>query len=364
MTQPVEALWQEPLLNAPKFDVDSSWPKPLPDCWVTGDVAGTGVDSRDHVFIANRRNLTTKELLFAQPAPPIIEFDQEGNVVNSWGDVAVLPTFIHDCYVDYEDNVWVSGYQDAIVQKYSHEGKLLLQIGTKHLFDTSDGTSTGAAMSSSQTLLNRPASIAVDAGNGDIYIADGYGNRRVIVFDREGNYLRRWGQQGTIDQAESGVGGVFVDAVHCLVLGKDDLLYVCDRKGDRIQVFDKAGNFQRNVYVKKGTGRPTDKRSPELEKDPYMAPFLAGIGSAWWLAFSADPAQSFMYVTDGSHDVVWIIERSTGKIISNFGRPGHQAGDFSMLHSIATDSKGNIFTGETVGGRRVQKFTVVRKIQA
>jgi DNA-binding beta-propeller fold protein YncE len=334
--------------DPPNFEVDPFWPKPLPNDWVTGDVGGTCVDAEDHVFIVNRRNLTEWESAVAKPAPPVIEFDPDGNIVNSWGNPEVLPSFIHDCFVDFEGNVWVAGFADAIVQKYTHDGsKLLLQIGTKNLFDTADGTGTGTfpssavAMNSSRTLLNRPAGIAVDPGNGDIYIADGYGNRRVVVFDRSGQYLRQWGQQGTKAQVEAGVGGVFLDAVHCVVLGNDGLLYVCDRKGDRIQVFDKLGNFQKNIFIQKGTGSRTN------------------IGSAWWLAFSPDQAQRFMYVADGSNERIWILDHESGQILSSFGRSGHQAGDFTFVHSIAVDSKGNIFAGETVGGRRVQKFKIV-----
>ena len=173
--------------GAPKFQVDPFWVKPLPDRWVTGDVSGTCVDAQDHLFITNRGNLYPKEKNTATPAPPVIEFDANGQMVNSWGDWAVLPKTLHGCFVDYEGNVWIGGNEDAIVQKYSHDGsKLLLQIGTKGVFDTSDGAITGAPMNSSYTLLNCPPSVAVDPANGDVYIADGYGNRRVIVFDRNG----------------------------------------------------------------------------------------------------------------------------------------------------------------------------------
>jgi DNA-binding beta-propeller fold protein YncE len=270
----------------------------------------------------------------------VIEFDSEGKMVNSWGNPDVVPKRIHSCFVDYEGNVWVGGNEDAIVQKYSHDGgKLLLQIGIKDLFDTSDGTFEGFAMNSSHTLLNRPASIAVDPSNGDVYIADGYGNRRVVVFDREGRFLRQWGQQGTTAQAEAGVGGVFLRTVHCVVLANDGLVYVCDRQGDRVQVFDKMGSFRKNIYIKKGTG--TRKGSA---------------GSAWGVAFSPDPAQKYLYVCDGDNERIWILDHATGQIISSFGRTGHQAGEFTFVHTASTDSKGNIIAGETVGGRRVQKF--------
>jgi NHL repeat len=184
---------------SPKFQVDPFWPKPLPDDWVTGNVGGTCVDSNDHVFIVNRTadptNLTNQEKEVGKPAPSVIEFDAEGNVVNSWDDPKVVPSGIHDCYFDYEGNMWIGGNTDAIAQKYSRDGKILLQIGTKGKFDTSDGTARGDALNSSHTLLNKPASFAVDPANGEVYIADGYGNRRIVVFDRSGNYLRQFGRR-------------------------------------------------------------------------------------------------------------------------------------------------------------------------
>jgi DNA-binding beta-propeller fold protein YncE len=329
--------------TGPHFTVDPSWPKPLPDEWVTGEVGGTCIDAHDHVFIANRRELIAKEQQTAKPAPPIIEFDPDGKIVNSWGDPGTLPKNIHGCFVDYEGNIWVAGNEDAIVQKYTHDGsKLLLQIGTKGVFDTSDGTLDGEAMNSSHTLLNKPAGVAVDPGNGDVYIADGYANRRVAVFDRGGHFLRQWGQQGTSAQAEAGAPGVFLKAVHCVIIGNDNLVYVCDRQGDRIEVFDKMGKFERNIFIKKGTGA------------------LKGVlGSAWWIAFSPDQTQKYLYVSDSGNERVWIMDHATGQLLSSFGRHGHQTGEFTYLHTIAVDSKGNIISGETISGRRVQKFKLL-----
>jgi DNA-binding beta-propeller fold protein YncE len=341
--------------EAPKFLADPFWPKPLPQMWMTGEVGGTCIDSQDHVFIVNRDNLTPDEQRNSQPAPPVIEFDPEGNVVNSWGKPIVrdaegnavprgiqdtLPQRLHACSVDDQGNIWIGGNRDGIVQKYTHDGsKLLLQIGASGRLDTSDGTSSGYAMNSSQTALNRPAGMAIDPSNGDIYIADGYGNRRVVVFDRSGHFLRQWGQQGTVAQTDAGVGGVFLDTVHCVAIDNAGLVYVCDRKGDRVEVFDKMGNFKKNIYIQKGTG------------------YVRGLaGSAWWVAFSRDPAQRYMYVADGGNEIVWILDHATGQILSGFGRPGHLMGDFTFLHTISVDSKGNLIAGETVNGRRVLRF--------
>jgi DNA-binding beta-propeller fold protein YncE len=343
--------------QVPKFEVDPFWPKPFKDPWISGEVGGTCVDQNDHVFILARNNLTLDEQRNSEPAPPVIELDPQGNVVNTWGNGTVrdatgialtagvkdsFPRRLHGCTVDPEGNVWIGGNMDGMIQKYSHDGsKLLLQIGAPGRLDTSDGTVNGYAMNSSHTALNRPASIAIDPTNGDIYVADGYGNRRVVVFDREGHFLRQWGRQATVAETEAGVGGVFLDTVHCVAIDKDGLVYVCDRKGDRVEVFDKAGNFKKNIWIQKGTG------------------FVRGMdGSAWYVAFSPDSAQKYMYVADGSNEVLWILDHATGEILSGFGRPGHMAGNFSYLHTIAVDSKGSIIAGEVINGRRVQKFNV------
>jgi DNA-binding beta-propeller fold protein YncE len=342
--------------QVPKFEFDPGWPKPFSELWMTGEVGGSCIDAQDHVFIVNRDNLTPDEQKNSLPAPPVIEFDADGNVVNSWGKriardaegtavmprgaVDTLPKRLHSCTFDDQGNIWIGGNQDGIIQKYTHDGsKMLLQIGTPGHPDTSDGTPTGYAMNSSQTTLNRPAAMTVDPTNGDIYVADGYGNKRVAVFDREGHFLRQWGKQGTVAQIEAGVGGVFLDVVHCVAIDNAGLVYVCDRKGDRVQVFDKMGNFQKNIDIKKGTG------------------YVRGLaGSAWGVAFSRDPAQKYMYVADGGNEIVWILDHASGQILGGFGRPGHLGGDFSYLHTISVDSKGNIIAAETINGRRVQRF--------
>jgi DNA-binding beta-propeller fold protein YncE len=327
----------------PKFEVDPTWPKPLPNRWVNGEVSGTCVDSQDHVFIVNRANLSAKEKMIATPAPPVIEFDQDGKVVNSWGDPKAIGDRFHGCFVDYQGNIWIGGTEDGVVQKYSHDGaKLLLQIGTKGTFDTSDGTSTGAPMISSHIFLNKPSDFAVDPANGDVYVSDGYGNRRIVVFDREGHFLRQWGQQGTKAQIDADVGGVFLKVVHCAVMGNDGLVYVCDRYGGRIEVFDKMGNFQRNILIGSKAAR-----------------LSAASGSAAWLAFSPDPAQKFMYVADSGDEEVWIIDHATGQTLATFSQPGHQVGEFDHVHSLSVDSKGDIITGESTTGRRVQMFRLV-----
>ena len=336
------------LVAPPRFRVDPFWPKPLPRdpatgrYWVTGEVAGNAFDSRDRLYTINRRNLIDTEQRNATPSPAFVVYDLAGNVVNS-ATPPVLPDGLHGCFVDHRDNVWIAGNADAIVQKYSHDLRtLLLQIGEKGHFDSSDGTAAGTPTNSSHTLLNRPADIAVDPTNDDVYVADGYGNRRVVVFDRNGTYLRQWGEQGTLAEAEAGVGGKFLAVVHGVNLGRDGLVYVNDRKGNRIQVFEKDGTFVRNIWVNRGYGLT----------DP------ASIGTSWDLAFSRDRDQRLIYVADGEEQLVWTLTHSDGNTLTSYGRPGHMAGEFSYVHTLALDSKGNLYTAETIGGRRVQRFRV------
>jgi hypothetical protein len=329
--------------TAPKFELDPLWPKPLPDRWVTGNVSSVCVDAQDHLFSLNNGNLGVYEQKTAKAAPPVIEFDPAGNVVNSWGNLELLPaTERHGCFVDQQNNIWIGGSEDAIVQKYTHDGsKLLLQIGTKGHFDTSDGNITGAPMNSSHVYLNRPSGVAVDPANGDVYISDGYGNRRVVVFDRDGKFLRQWGRQGTLAESDAGVGDAFLDVVHCIVIGKDGLVYVGDRLGLRFHVFDKMGNFKRNIVVESKTGR------------------LTGTGSAAWIAFPPDPFQALMYIATGADSEIRIYDRASGGLISSFGRPGAQPTEIGSAHTFAVDSKGNIIVGDNFG-RRIQMWRLVK----
>jgi DNA-binding beta-propeller fold protein YncE len=326
-----------------KYEVDPTWPKPLPGSLVTGRAGGICVDAQDHVFEMNRGDLQDKEELVATPAAPFLEYDVDGNLVNSFGTFKTAPNSPHGCILDKENNIYVAGNIDAVLQKYTHDGsKMLLQIGTKGLFDSSTGLITGIAMNQSHTLLNKPADMAIDPGNGDIYIADGYGDHRIAVFDKDGKFLRQWGRQGTKAEAAAGEGGVFMGVVHCVVMDNNGLIYVCDRQGNRIQVFDKMGNFKKNIWIKSGHEETPDSW-----------------GTAWWLRFSRDPEQKYMFVADGRNELVHILDHATGNEITKFGRPGHQIGEFTHCHTLDVDSKGNIYVAETDIGRRVQKFKLV-----
>jgi hypothetical protein len=334
--------------QVPRFVVDPYWPKPLHDRWVTGSVGGVCVDREDHVFGANRSDLTAMERLVGKkPAPPVVEYDADGAVVNAWGDPAVMPKSIHGCYVDKDDNIWIGGNADGIVQKWSHDGKtLLLQIGRNGVCDNADEKCGEPGGNKSPLLLNQPADIAIDEQDGDVYIADGYGNHRVVVFDAKGKFLRQWGDAGTDHGLFAVIGG---GHPHCAVFDRAGLLYVCDRGNDRIQVFDKMGALKRVIDIKPGTAySPTPDGSPGRK----------ALGSAFDVAFSADPEQKYMYVVDAGNETLWILDHASGQILGGFGSAGHGVGEFTLLHMIATDSKGNLYTSETVDGRRLQKFTL------
>jgi NHL repeat len=357
-------------VKPPKFEVDPSWPKPLPKGWVTGGVGGVCVDAQDHVIILNRRNLTDNELDAAHQAPPVIEFDPQGNVVNSWGDLDLLGKGMHGCLFDHENNVWLPFNQDGVVQKYTHDGsKLLLQLGTRGVIDSSVGrmstfgdANAGKPLNSNQARFFRPSGVAVDASNGDIYVSDGEepgSNHRVAVFDRNGRFLRQWGLQRTKAEAEAGDGDVFMQVPHCVTIGNDGLVYVCDRRGDRVQVFDKMGNFQRNILI------PYEQRTQyEPVYNPASIEFTGpeGWSRSWGtdvaIGFSRDQAQRFMYVINEDDEQVEIIDHVSGKILSSFGRVGHQVGEFAHAHFLAVDSKGNVYVAE-VEGMRVQRFKIV-----
>ena len=357
--------------KAPAYKVDPFWPKPLPIVtdadgqshqWVTGEVGASCIDSHDHIITVNRGflkgGLLGQEGTQSIPAPPVVVYDPEGNIVSSWGDAALtqagvtatLPNGIHGCFADYQDNIWIAGNADGIVQKWSHDGKqMLLQIGTKGTCDGPPTTRPQAPFptcgepgtNSSRVLLNDPADIAVDPNPdpvtgqpGSVYVADGYGNHRVVVFDSAGHYLRQWGSAGSGPGQFVATGG---GHPHCVVLGNDGLVYACDRGQNRIQVFDRTGALKRTITI----NQPDQLKATSRADD---------------LVFSTEPAQTFMFVVDLGSDRVWILERATGAFVGSVGRAGHMAGEFTFPHTAAVDSRGNLYVAETVGGRRHQKF--------
>jgi hypothetical protein len=327
-------------VGAPRYEVDVFWPKPLPERWVIGGLGGTCVDNQDHVFLLNRQDVLEADLNAGQLAPPIIEIDPAGSVVNSWGDPKLLEPRLHSCHVDKDNNIWIGSAPSGMVQKYSHDGsKLLLQIGKKGVVDSSDGTIKGKPLNSPAPIFFMPSSIFADRGNGDVYVSDGEGadsNRRVAVMDRNGKFLRQWLPEG-------------MQTVHCLIVSNDGLVYVCNRQESRIQVYDKMGNFIKNIEVPwKPVTAPKDGKPKETG------------GSAVAIDFSKDPSQRFMYVLNQNNSVIHVLERESGKILSSFGRAGSFPGELNQAHGIAVDSKGNVYEAEN-RGRRIQKFKIVAR---
>ena len=297
------------------------------------------------MYILNRQNVVPDDLDGARPAPPVIEFDPDGNVVRSWGDPTLLGDRLHDCHVDQDQNVWIVASGTGVVQKYSSDGsELLLQIGESGVYDSSDGTREGRPLNSDRAQFFLPASIDVDADTGDIYVADGEtsrGNQRIAVLDRNGRFLRQWPLHRT--EAERDL----TPLPHCLRLADDGLVYVCDRQADRIQVFDRMGNFVRNI---------------DVSFQPYTSPEgrQSGTrGTAVVLAFSADPDQRLMFVVNQNSVVIDVLDRRTGQVLSNVGGgPGRYLGQFTLPHGIGVDSAGNVYVAEQEG-RRIQKFRIV-----
>lgn len=336
---------------APSFEVDPLWPQPLPNHWILGSTIGVAVDSRDHVWIIHRGGPTLNERTemgaatdpptseCCTPAPPVLEFDPAGNLVSSWGGPGEgydWPISNHGIVVDPMDNIWIggNGVSDAHILKFTREGKFLMQLGKP-------GQSSG---SNDTVNFGRVAKISFDVAANEAYIADGYGNKRVAVLDMNtGAFKRYWGAYGNRpDDADLGrynptdpPAQQFRNPVHCAEPSLDGLVYVCDRPNDRIQVFHNDGTFVSETFV---------------------APQTLGDGSTWDIAFSKDPEQTYIYLADGKNERIYVILRSTMEILTTFGDGGRQPGQFFAVHSIATDSKGNIFTTETYEGKRVQKF--------
>ena len=332
----------------PTFEFDPMWPKQLPNNWTLGNVVGVAVDARDHVWIVHRPgSLTPQERAAAAtpplaeccfPAPPVIEFNQDGDVVQAWGGPGEgyeWPEAEHGIFIDHLDNVWLggSGGTDSQILKFTRSGEFLLQIGAQGLGQGSNDVAN----------FGMPAEIDVDPSTNEVFIADGYGNRRVAVFDAEtGEYKRHWGAYGNMptDEAytynpDAPPSAQFGRPVHCASLSNDGLVYVCDRVNDRIQVFQRDGTFINEVVI---SGR------------------TLGFGSAFDVDFSPDAEQEFLFNIDGMNQKIWVLNRKDLSIVTSFGFGGHMAGGFTAAHSLAIDSRGHIYVGETLEGKRVQRF--------
>jgi autonomous glycyl radical cofactor GrcA len=333
--------------SAPRFQVDPLWPKPLPNHWILGSVTGVAVDRQDHVWIVHRGadSLNAKTEMGAAtnpptaeaccfPAPPVLEFDQAGTLVGHWGGPGQgydWPRSPGGMVVDLKGTVWIAAAgwtesadarkrekvtkEDAHVLAFTRAGQLVRQIGRAGETDASD-----------QKTMQRPAALDIDPTADEVYVADGYLNHRVIVFDAgTGAYKRHWEANGSSP----------FNVVSCVKVANDGLVYVCDRRNDRIQVFKKDGTFVKEMVVSKET---------------------LGEGSVWDVALSHDPKQRFLYVADGQDQKVFVLQRDTMEIVSSFGGGGRWPGRFYGVGSLAVDSKGNLYTGETFEGKRVQRF--------
>ena len=338
-------------VQAPRFEVDPFWPKPLPNHWLLGSSIGVAVDAQDHVWIVHRGGATlnartemglaadppTAETCCA-PAPAVLEFDPAGNLVGQWGGPGEgyeWPESNHGITVDHKGNVWLAGngQKDTQVLKFTNDGRFLLQLGKHGVHNGSNDVEN----------FWQPTKIFADPSANEVYVSDGYGNRRVIVFDADtGAYRRHWGAYGQRpDDAKmppynpSAPPSKQFSTVHCVIVSNDGFVYVCDRVNDRIQVFRKDGTFVKEAFIDPKTYRS---------------------GSVWDMTFSRDPQQTYIYAANGVDEKINVLLRGSLEVLTSFGDGGRQPGQFFGVHNLATDSKGNLYTTETYTGARVQRF--------
>jgi len=331
----------------PLLTVDPFWPT-LPETMLIGRVRGVAVDSHDHVWIVQDPTVLTPDMLGAAAQPPqaeccvggpaIMEFDASGHYVQGWdapGGGYDGPRSIHGIFVDHRDHVWLASEQegDHEVLKFDRTGKFLLQIGRRDAIVGSNDTRN----------VNRAAAMFVHPRTNELFVADGYGNRRVVVFDADtGEYKRHWGAYGRrpddtvpLTRGAQGAGAQQFNLVHGVTISRDDLVYVSDRNNHRIQVFTLDGTFVKEGFVARESSTTN--------------------GTVYGIAFSADPQQQFLYVADAANGRIRVLRRSTLEVVASFGRWGRQPGQFMVPHNLATDSHGNLYVGDIREGR-LQKF--------
>jgi NHL repeat len=343
-------------LKAPTFVVDPNWPQ-LPNHWVLGEVTSISVDRKDRIWVLHVPQ-SIPDAQRANAAPPVLQFDAKGKLLRSWGGPSagtVWPGREHGIFVDANDFVWIGGragwprqttpgVSDDMILKFTMAGKLVMQIGH-----------SGQGKGNLDTENVRQATdVFVDTGAKEIFVADGYGNKRVVVFDSEtGAFKRMWGAFGNLPPATLAAnapgpqpqttadGPPEFGLPHAVKVSRDGVVYVADRINNRIQLFTREGRFLRQV-------RLTNDANTTV-------PVPAGF------AFSPDDKQQFLYVVDSGPMRVVIFDRATMTQIGVIGTKGKGAGEFDIVHHIAADSKGNLYTAEIVNNRRAQRFVLQEK---
>jgi hypothetical protein len=364
--------------GVPQYRFDPGWPKELPHNWILGHVEGIAVDKQDHIWLVHDpRSVPADDASAAQKppttfccvaAPPVIELDRAGNVLNAWGGSELTPdwpTMVHGLWVDMEGNVWLAGAWDGEfnlpawqrppenaswdrhVLKFSPAGKLLLEIGHP---------SKAPINNQDTTILGGPSSIQVNELEHEVFIADGYMNKRIVVYDSvTGVFKRGWWPYGVpLDQIDNKPQLAYDHTAPAfdpngpppkdfrgplvgMRLSADGLLYVSDRTNNRIQVFSKSGKFVQEFFVAKST---------------------LGEGVPWAMAFSHDKAQKHLFVGDGMGNVIWVLNRKDGSVAGMIGHKGHNGGQFDKIDGLALDSDGNLYTSEVHYNNRVQRFNL------
>ncbi len=336
-----------------QYRVDPDWPQlPLPHKWLVGDVAGVNIDRHGNIWIINRPeglrpvdvqaggNPPTAKCCVA--APPVIEFTPDGKVLRSWGGPAQVPDWFnseHAIYPDDDDNIWIvgAGKGDGQLMKFSMDGELLLRVGRKGAVAKGDDTTT----------LNLPTDIYVDTKRQEVYVSDGYGNHRVIVFDSvTGAFKRQWTAFGkTVDPdylsgpEEIGSRGLedeheIFTTVHCVTMIEDEV-HVCDRTNKRIQVFKPDGSFVREIWFNKD---------------------LAGGAGSTWDAAPVPGHPDRILVVDGVNSEFAVLNRFTGEVLSSYLSKGRYNGQMHWPHQVAIDGEGRVYVAEVGGSARFQRF--------